>query len=83
MNWLCRLGWHWWEETRLVTAEDIVAVHYDDDVCTRCGKLRNPQYALEAYYMMRANLRSRNFRYIVHPSLHVSDAASNEGVKNG
>ena len=79
MNWLCRMGWHWWEEQRVVSAEDYATIHYDDDVCTRCGKLRDPEMALEAYYMMRANIRTKTVKFTTHPSLGLTTAAGGEG----
>jgi hypothetical protein len=78
---LCRIGFHRWQETELVRAEDIIACMYEGDVCQRCGKVDDPESAREAYFMMLANLRSQSgFRFTVHPALGIrSDAARHEG----
>lgn len=77
MNLLCRIGIHSWQETELVRAEDIISMNYDGDVCRRCGKIGDIEMAREAYFMMRANLRSQNgFRFIVHPALGIESTAA-------
>lgn len=69
-QWLCRFGVHAWKEEELIRAEDVAAVMFDGKVCQRCGKLRDPEMALEAYNMMRSNLRSQSgFRFTLHPAM--------------
>ena len=70
MSLACKIGFHAWKDEELVRAEDIIALKFDGKVCSRCGKLGDPELALEAYNMMRANLRSQSkFRYKFHPAM--------------
>lgn len=69
-NWLCRFGVHAWKEVELCRAEDIIALMFSGNVCQRCGKLGDPELALDAYNVMRANLRSQSgFRFTFHPAM--------------
>ena len=61
MNWLCWIGLHKWREEVVLhhTFEATGSVtNYNNDVCQRCGALRDPEGVCDAYAAM-SNLRGK------------------------
>lgn len=85
MKFLCRIGLHKWRTHEMVRAEDYIAMTFDGEICDRCGKVGDPELALEAYYLMRSNMRTRTVRFSAHPALGLDlpPAAGDEGSKEG
>lgn len=72
MKLLCKIGLHNWHEEVVLKQtykETGTVIYYDDDVCARCGALRDPHGVASAYAAM-ANMRGT---IEIHPTQSTKD----------